>query len=201
MPIRDSPRDMRTLLFSLISLAACGTAEPPQAPGTDAVPAVTTVTPTPSGEFLVDAQRRLVLRSGTEERVLAEAIAGGVALSADQRTAAWARLIAGGPEGAVVLASLPEAEPRTLVEGVVDRVALSPDGAYAAYVRGGEVPRIELVATAGGEPRVLTNADVVRVPGQAPEGFVPPPHRDPPRFEGDELVWAAADGEHRVRWR
>ena len=86
------------------------------------------------------------------------------------------------------------------LEAHPDRVALSPDGRVAAYVSGHTGYASLWVLPLDGTPRQLTNVDLVRTPGRAPEGFVPAPD-GPPRFDGDLLRWTAADGEHAVSWR
>lgn len=193
----------------LLLLAACGSADTPapvEAPPTDEVD----VTPDAPAEVTAEGMTLerekggaivLVDASGAR-RTLAEHSTISLAHSEDGTRAAWVALPEGGPMGVLTVLDLaPGADPRALARGAVDRVALSPDGAHVAYVRGGVYPRMEIVAVDGGEPRVLTNEDLVRTPGKAPEGFVPPPHEGPPRFDGDRLVWEAPDGTHEVPWR
>jgi hypothetical protein len=87
-------------------------------------------------------------------------------------------------------------------EGCPDRVAIDPAGDRVAYASGRTgIAALYLVDFVGGAPRQLTNVgleDRPPTPGAAPEGFVPPPHLGPPRFDGDALLWTAPDGEHRV---
>lgn len=91
--------------------------------------------------------------------------------------------------------------------GNPDRVTLSPDGAWVAYVAGTTgIASVWLVeAREGGVPRQLTNVgleDRPREPGKPPEGWVAPPHEDGSlRFDGELVRWDAPDGPHQVAWR
>ena len=92
------------------------------------------------------------------------------------------------------------------MDGAEDGEALSPDGRRVAFVGGGtgiasvwvaEVPK------PGQEPATpiqLTNVGLEnqrRVPGQAPEGFVPPPDHGPLRWLDDRTVaWTAGGVEY-----
>lgn len=91
--------------------------------------------------------------------------------------------------------------PRVLVRQG-DRPALSPDGQQVAYVSGDTgVASLWVMPFGGGGAVQLTNVDLDTsgaCPGQPPAGFVDPPHRGPPRFDGDRLVWDAPDGPHAV---
>lgn len=93
-------------------------------------------------------------------------------------------------------------EPRALVDDgtTPNRLAISPDGARIAYVAtAGGIASVWIVEVATARATQLTNVDLVRSPGAAPAGFVPVPHRTPPRFEGDVLTWTSPDGDHEVR--
>ena len=91
--------------------------------------------------------------------------------------------------------------------GNPDRVALSPDGAWVAYVSGltGLASVWVVEARAGATPRQLTNVGLEarpREPGKPPDGWVAPPHEEGSlRFDGDQLTWDAPDGPHQVGWR
>lgn len=88
------------------------------------------------------------------------------------------------------------------------RLAIQPGGqaggtvmvAWVASPRG--LPQV-FTGSADGRiaPRALTNADLRYTPGQAPEGFVPPPLGQTLRFDGDWLRWEAPDGPRAVMWR
>ena len=72
--------------------------------------------------------------------------------------------------------------------------------AWVASVDG--LPKVFVAPADGGEaPRPLTNLGLRHAPGGPPAGFVPPPLRGPPRFDGAWLRWDAQDGAHAVRWR
>ena len=89
--------------------------------------------------------------------------------------------------------------PRFLTDG--DRPALSPDGELVAFVSGRTgIASVFVVPFAGGDALQLTNVGIERpgAPGQAPVGFVPPPHEAPPRFDDDQLVWDSPRGSHAV---
>lgn len=106
------------------------------------------------------------------------------------------------PAGARLLALRPAGdgwERVTLVEGGrPDRLALSPDGEVVAFVWGiTGVASVWTVPTDGGPATQRTNRALVRVPGQAPAGFVPPP-REPPGFAGTALAWTVDGVVHRV---
>ncbi len=89
-----------------------------------------------------------------------------------------------------------------LTEGRPDRLALSPDAATLAFVAGTTgIASLWSMPTAGGPVRQLTNVNVVRTPGHAPVGFVPPPERGPARFDGATLVWTVEGVERVVPWR
>ncbi len=89
-------------------------------------------------------------------------------------------------------------EGRVLVsEGDPDRPALDPAGKRLAYVAG-PVAGLWLLDLDSSERTRLTNHEVDHLPGQPPAGFIAVPHRSPPVFEGDSLVWVAPDGPHRM---
>ena len=87
------------------------------------------------------------------------------------------------------------------LEARPDRVSLTPDGAFAAYVSGRTgLASVWIVDLRDGATRQLTNVGVRPAKGSAPAGFVPPP-LDPPRFEGSLLVWESPTGAQQVSWR
>ena len=93
-------------------------------------------------------------------------------------------------------------KPTTLFEGGrPDRLAMHGD--HVAWVASpGGLPQVYIGwADAHAAPRALTNVDLKRVPGRAPEGFVPPPLGRTLRFEGDWLRWETPDGTRRVGWQ
>ena len=79
--------------------------------------------------------------------------------------------------------------------------AISPDGTTVAFVNGPTgITAVYTMPLAGGEPVQHTNRDLVRVPGQAPEGFVGSPVSGF-HFEGGLLTWEDATARHTVRWQ
>jgi dipeptidyl aminopeptidase/acylaminoacyl peptidase len=90
--------------------------------------------------------------------------------------------------------------PRLLAdEGTPDLVSISPDGRLVAFVAGaGGIASVFVVPFDGGAPVQLTNVGLRREGEGPPPAFVPIPLRDPPRFEGDRLVWTARDGAHEA---
>jgi len=144
---------------------------------------------------------RLVLRTPQGERQLAHSAVGDPAISADGSRLAWSHAPQLRPETVIDALSCGEGrwgEPRRLVPGPgsPDRPALSADGEQLVYVSAaGGVAALFLLAFEGGQPRQLTNRDLQPAePGQAPAGFIPPPHQGPARFE------VAADGNPVLTW-
>lgn len=76
------------------------------------------------------------------------------------------------------------------------QLAFGSDGRLA-YVNGVTGISAVYVLDLDGEPRQLTNIDLVRVPGQAPEGFVPSPSTGL-QFVGTDLVWEAEGRTIRI---
>jgi hypothetical protein len=69
---------------------------------------------------------------------------------------------------------------------------LSDDASRVAYVDGRTgLTALWLQPVDGGEAIQLTNHDLVRTPGQAPEGFVPSPDAGDLAFEPGRLTWTA----------
>ena len=81
------------------------------------------------------------------------------------------------------------------------RLALDQDMlAWVASPTG--LPQVTVAPVDGSAPaRALTNVDLQRVPGRAPDGFVPPPLGRSLRFDGDRLRWDTPDGARELRWR
>ncbi|MCB9746281.1 MAG: hypothetical protein H6741_17865 [Alphaproteobacteria bacterium] len=85
-------------------------------------------------------------------------------------------------------------------EGAPDRVAISEDGAWIAWVSGATgIASVYAQPFEGGEAVQLTNVDLTYTPGQAPEGFVPPPHEGPLLFDEGRLRWQAPEGPQEVK--
>ena len=74
-----------------------------------------------------------------------------------------------------------------------DRPSLSPDGHWVVFVGVGPIASLWAVPTEGGAPVQLTNRGLVREPGRAPPGFVPPP--------AGPVVWRKASVGWTVRWQ
>ena len=94
----------------------------------------------------------------------------------------------------------------TAMEGAEDAEAVSPDGRQIAFV-GGDTGIVSVWVAAvpkpgqePGTPVQLTNVGLEyqrRVPGQPPEGFVPPPDRAPLRWlDARTVAWTAAGVEY-----
>ena len=194
-------------LTLLSLLASCTSFEPPQ-PTQEILLEESDALPRLRAEWAVAGGALLQLRDGTLRMVdgegewtLADRVIGPVALDDDGDRLAYCRRGDG-----VALSSIEVWEhrrggawtgPRVLAGG--DRPALSPDGETVAFVSGHTgIASVWVMPFAGGEPIQLTNRDLTRIPGQAPEGFVPPPHRGPLRFDGDRLVWESPDGGQEV---
>ena len=99
----------------------------------------------------------------------------------------------GSPSGWRVLAT----------HGALDRIAVAPDGAGAVFAAPNSqgVTGLWYVDAETGAQTRLTNPEhpSYAAGNGPPPGFVPPPHRDPPRFVGDRVVWSAVDGQHEAR--
>ncbi len=126
-------------------------------------------------------------------------VVGAPALDAAGDTAVLARLTERGTE--LTLFERRDGtweEVRVLVrEHSPDRPALDPEGRRLAYVAG-PVAALWLLDLETGTRTQLTNTVTDRIPGEPPAGWIPVPHRDPPRFDGDTLVWTSPEGEHRL---
>lgn len=165
-------------------------------------------TPSPTGRFdaRVGEDRRLVLHEGDETRWLDAPVDHRVAWAPDEGRLVWARADSLG-ETDLWGVRLPEGTPQPLVQGPgsQDRPVLSPDGQRLAFVSGHTGIAawfvVDLDAALPVDVRSatqLTNRDLVKVPGQAPVGFVPVPTTDPPSWDDQGLSWVAGDRAHRV---
>lgn len=154
-----------------------------------------------SAQLIQDEGAVWVEVGGAVHRLADEAV-GAPAVSDDGRRIALAHRGDGGSVAVLDAVTLTDTgvETRRLVsEGAPDRVALTPDGDTVVYVHNATgIAAVWAVPFAGGAPVQLTNVDLERVPGQAPIGFVPPPHDSPLRIDGDRVVWTSPEGTHGV---
>jgi hypothetical protein len=155
-----------------------------------------TAVPAETGTVVVTEGGDLARVDASERALIAREVLPGVATSGD--LVAFSQR--GRDESSDVHVAV-GARVRRLTRGMrAVVVALSPSGdevLFLASARG--LPAMWTVGVAGGEPEQITNRDLDRVPGRAPEGFVPPPReRGGVRWAGDELEIAAADGLWRV---
>ncbi len=131
--------------------------------------------------------------------VVIERVLGQATWSADRMTVVVARVTATGSE-LVLLRQLEGrwSEPQVLVsDHHPDRPTLDPEGRRLAYVKG-PIAGIWLLDLSTGSHHQLTNHQDTHQAGQPPAGWVPVPHADPVRFEGDSLVWQSPQGPHRL---
>jgi hypothetical protein len=190
--------------------SGCGSSETADTGGS-ALPPEVSVRPEHSGQWQVagaaslvlEASGRLAITTPTSTITLAAEALELPAIGAGGKRVAFAARQPQGFGTTVAVAEHREGAwhgPRTLVSGgSPDRVAISPDGASIAYVASAEgIAALWIVPFAGGEPAQLTNIGVQKNGPGEPAGFVPVPHRAPPRFQGDHLVWDAPDGRHQV---
>jgi hypothetical protein len=95
---------------------------------------------------------------------------------------------------------------RVLVPTGGDRLALSPDGAWVAYVApraegpGAGLAAVWVVPFEGGAPRAVT-PEPTRRKGEPPLGFVAPPRDRTLAFRGDALCWETGAEPTCVAWR
>jgi len=76
-----------------------------------------------------------------------------------------------------------------------DRVAVADDRWVAFVAPRHGWPSVHVLSP-GGEVLAVTNLELVRTPGRAPEGFVPPPVREGDlRIEGSAVAWTMPDGK------
>lgn len=186
---------MRALLL-LLSFQACDPAIEPH--GTDGLPAREGAWSAGRGQVRLTPDHTLIWADAAGERALAEEIVGLPAVAGER--VVWSALE--GP-GTTLWAWEPGAEPRLLTdEGSPDRPALSPDGETVLFFSGRTgLASLWALPFTGGIPTQITNQGLEsapRRPGEPPAGFVPPPHRGPPRVEGDRARWESPAGPVEV---
>jgi hypothetical protein len=195
----------------LLCLAAVSCSEgAPEARSAAAVGAETTVMHGRSGEWALAGGSTLVLSTdgalelrGSGTIAVANDVIGVPSVSADGARFAFAQRVPRGSGTAIVAVARSDGgwtAPRVLTDaGDPDLVAIAPDGARVAFAAAANgIAAVWVVPFAGGAPVQLTNVGLARDGAGPPAGFVPIPLREPPRFEGRELVWTARDGEHRA---
>jgi hypothetical protein len=158
--------------------------------------------PSHAQQFTTPAGYRWALQEGEltrDDQVVVDRVHGPVAVAQDR--VVLARLHTAPVHTELVVVDR-AAAPRVLpVAGDPSRVALSPDGQQIAWVSTGlGFASVWVSAIAPWSPVQLTNVDLVRRKGRAPQGFVPPPSTSM-HFEGGQLVWRSEAGEQRVDWR
>jgi hypothetical protein len=196
----------------LLCLALAGCSEGvPAAPSVAALGGENTVMYGRKGEWALSDGSALVLstsgalelRTASGAITVANEVIGLPSASADGARFAFAQRVPRGSGTAIAVVSQSMGawtEPRILTDaGDPDLVSISEDGARVAFVaQANGIAAVWVVPFDGGAPVQLTNVGLVRDGSGPPAGFVPIPLRDPPRFEGRELVWTARDGEHRA---
>ena len=196
--------------LALCLAAGCSEGVSP-VPVSTAVAGETDAVPGRSGEWaLVDGSALVLAETGALEIrgpagaiAIAEGVMGLPSLSEGGARFVFAHRVHQGSGTAVSAVSLRDGvwtAPRILTDaGNPDLVAISKDGSRVAFVAGANgIAAVWVVPFDGGAPLQLTNVDLRRVGKGPPEGFVPIPFREPPRFAADKLVWSARDGEHAV---
>jgi hypothetical protein len=165
----------------------------------DFFPARRTLSPSGAVEVHVGQDRalRLVLPQG--DLLLDAPVDPRVAFSPDEAWLYYAR-DAGLGETEIWRLALPSGSPQPVVQwrGNADRPVLSPDGRRLAFVSGTTgLASFWMVPLDGPLPVPieqgvqLSNKDLDRIPGQAPEGFLPPPTTILPRWDAQGLSWSA----------
>lgn len=125
-----------------------------------------------------------------------------LAFSADSRQLAFSQRRDDGDADLMLVSVPPNGEARPVVEwiGSEDRPSFSPEGMRLAFVSGRTgIASVYIVDlnSAGSEPVQITNAgleNVERLPGEPPDGFIPPPDRDSIKWAENKLSWTS-DGE------
>ena len=146
----------------------------------------------------------LVREVGGTERPVSTDVLGLPAVASDRRRIVFShRMSAQSELVATALTRAGWSPLRVLwANGQPDRPALSPDGERVVFVAGNRgVAGLWVIGFDGTGAAALTNGGLDlrnRVPGQAPAGFVPVPHRGPPEVLGDRMRWEAPDGWHEV---
>lgn len=170
-------------------------------------------TASPSGRFeaRVGEDRRLVLHGQAWEgqggqREVDAPVDPRVAFSPDESVLVYAR-DGGLGETDLWRVALPDGDPEPVVQwrGTEDRPVLSPDGRRVAFVSGATgIASWWVVDLTGALPvpmeqaRQLTNVDLVKVPGRAPDGWVPAPTTTPATWDAQGLSWVAQGQRHTV---
>jgi len=209
---RDEPLSAATLSEEQVNALAQALAEPP--------PPESDLPPMAAGAWSLACGAALELAPGGSLEIIepqglrpigGQAV-GEPALNDSHDRVAWAHAPGARPETVVSVVACEGGrwgEPRTLVQGPgsPDRVAISPDGAWVAWVSGASgVAALWAAPFTGGEPVQITSVGVDRKaasPGKPPAGFVAVPHQGPPVIEhadsgGYRVLWQAPDGVHRV---
>jgi hypothetical protein len=208
--MRDIQRIATTATWAVLALIAGGCSE--GAPKVKRAAAAEEAGPVahPAGEWslaggakLALAERALALRGPAGAARIAGNVVGRPAVSADGARFVFVRESERELRTEVLAVELRDgawSAPRSLAdEGTPDLVSISPDGRLVAFVAGaGGIAAVWVVPFDGGPPVRLTNAGLRREGAGPPPGFVPVPLRDPPRFEGEQLVWTSRQGEHRA---
>ncbi|MFM2247384.1 MAG: hypothetical protein RL071_3458 [Pseudomonadota bacterium] len=217
MPCLRRSHRARTFALLLGAAAACAP-EPPPGPETDLQPLHDAEWPVAFGGRLILSGATLAHEAAAPAQageadgqvgentpaltIVAEELVGVPALSADG--ARWALSRKGpGPGLSVIdrveLGPAGLAQTTLVTEGAPDRVAISADGAWVAWVSGATgIASVWAMPFDGGPAVQLTNRDLVRVIGEEPVGFVPPPHTAPLQIEGDRVRWTSPAGPHEV---
>ena len=166
--------------------------------------------PSWAGQWMLNADRRVVLSEGGNlaiehggvELCVIQNVLGIPSIAQGVSAFAYSRRTDDGTE--IWLHDGAAADPcaGTVLEGGShdpDRVALAEDGSRIAWVAASAtgIAAVFYRELPDGDVVQLTNHGVRRK-GQPPANFVAPPHRSPPIFEGNRLVWDAPDGAHSV---
>lgn len=204
---------LRALL--LLPLAACGQDPAPASPAAaiesspdpgplsgpmDFHPARRTVSPTARWTAQVDEDRGLSLQG----RLIDAPVDPRVAFAPDETRLVYARADSLG-ETDLWQVDLPTGSPTLVLAwpGSQDRPVLSPDGRRLAFVSGHTgIAAWWTVRLDGGLPvpledaQQLSNVDLVRRPGQPPDGWLPVPTTQPATWDEAGLHWVAQDQQH-----
>ncbi|MFT5686424.1 MAG: hypothetical protein ACI8RZ_007380 [Myxococcota bacterium] len=157
------------------------------------------------GAVLSQGTDGLELNHDGEHHILAAAVLGEPAISEDGTRLVFAHRDDGMTLSALDAITLTRAgltRRRLVSDGSPDRAAITGDGQWVAYVSGQTgIASVWVVPFDGGIPEQLTNVglqDAPRQSGAPPDGFIPPPHADPLRIDGGQVVWRSREGEHAV---
>ncbi len=173
----------------------------------DFFPARRTLSPSGRWEVHVGQDRRLSLRLPQGEVLLDAPVDPRLSFSPDEGWLYYAR-DAGLGETEIWRVALPSGSPEPVVQwtGTADRPVVSPDGRRLAFISGTTgLASFWMVSLDGPLPVPieqgvqLSNKDLVRIPGQAPEGFVPPPTTVLPGWDDQGLSWSAQGQAWRLQ--